>query len=69
MFFFGFNIFPGWIGLLTLPLSILAAVWTYLDARRRGLSAWLWAGISFSFFPFGFTTYLVYRVIAPHRLK
>jgi hypothetical protein len=63
MIFFGFNFFPGIWGLLLLPLSILAAIWTWKDANRLGLSPLLWAGIAFSVFPFGFIIYLLYRTV------
>lgn len=60
MFFLGFNIFPGLLGLIMFPLSILAAWWTYKDASRRNFSPLLWASISFSIFPIGFFVYLAY---------
>lgn len=64
MFFFGFNIFRGPMGLLMFPLSIFAAWWTYRDAQTRQLAPLLWAGISFSIFPLGFIAYLIRRTAA-----
>lgn len=63
MFFVGFNFFRGLLGWIMLPLAIWAAWWTYHDAANRGIRyQWLWAGISFSVFPFGFFVYLAYRL-------
>ncbi len=69
MFFFAFNIFRGLYGLLAIPFAIAAAVWTYFDARKRGYAEWVWAGVAFSIFPFGFFGYLVYRAIAGQRVR
>ena len=68
MVFFGFNIFRGFLGLLMLPLAILAAFWTYKDAGKRNLSPLLWAGISFLVFPVGFIIYISYRLFSKNKL-
>lgn len=64
MFLFGFNLFSGLGGLLSFVLAIVAGIWAYGDARRRGYAEWLWAGIAFSLFPLGLIAYLVYRAVA-----
>ncbi|MDT3700783.1 MAG: hypothetical protein RO469_15350 [Thermincola sp.] len=69
MFFFGINIFRGFLGLLMFPLAIWAGWWTYKDVTARGgRYNWIWAGISFSVFPLGFIFYLIYRVFTKTKV-
>lgn len=64
MDFPGFRIFSGFWGLLTFGLAVWAAWWSYADAHRRQMTAWLWAAISFLFFPLGFIVYLIARAFS-----
>jgi hypothetical protein len=68
VFFFGVSILRGFLGFLMFVLSIPLSGWVYWDARRKGFSAWLWAGVSFLFFPLGFAIYLLYRIYARERV-
>lgn len=69
MLFIGINFFRGIWGLLMFPLAILAGWWTYRDVEGTNRKyPWLWAGISFSFFPVGFFVYVIYRVFARNKI-
>ena len=64
MYLPGLRILSGFWGLATFALAVWAAWWSYHDAKRREMIAWLWAAISFLFFPLGFIVYLIARAFS-----
>ncbi|PKM80227.1 MAG: hypothetical protein CVU89_14675 [Firmicutes bacterium HGW-Firmicutes-14] len=69
MFFFGFNVYRGLLGLILLPLAVWAGYWSYRDASAKGISyPSIWAGISFTVFPIGFLMYLSYRLFYRNKV-
>ena len=64
MFFPGLRLVGSLWGLLSLGLAIWAAWWTYRDARSKNRSGWIWAGVTFLFFPLGFVIYLIVRAFS-----
>jgi putative effector of murein hydrolase LrgA (UPF0299 family) len=64
MFFTGLRLLGSLWGLIVLALAVWAAWWTYNDANSKNMLGWLWAAVSFLFFPLGLIVYLIARAFA-----